>query len=680
MGVLSEPTSTLIQPWFDRQDDFLSLFPHRYDYLWAEHPAVGDRPVWRTERRHLLSDRLIRQAAYLYGVRFGAQTHYCLLDIDRYSQYHPQQDPFAIGRIVAALEPIGLVSYLACQSSYSGGIHLYLPFKQAQSSWCLAIVVATLLENAGFKLVPGHLEVFPNPKPFVPNQRPTLFNGHRLPLQAGSYLLDAEFQPVWTDESAFVAQWQFVRSRNEVERSHLRRILKQVRRQTHRVSHAADKFLNDLNAEIEVGWTGFGQTNRLLGRIAMRSYVFHHVLSGGVPLVGQALVDEIVATAQKLPGYHQWCQHHHDLEQRAIDWARCVEKSRYFHYGKVLQRSSLVLESPSPDLQVAVAGVPTWNQQQSSSARERIRSALAAMLEQGTLPPSTTARFRALVQAGIGGSTLYRHRDLWHPQAVDLVSDSSIDLTVDNSLDLDPVESLVSGYPPVPPNAFESVATSDCVTASAALTDKTLFSLLDRNSLQAGALLDPISRSPLEVGRNSTVMELPASGSRIQVNRQRDRMAQFLQSGDPILMAEALAWANQHPNQLISLDPSHSALGMPATVTTGRIPLADDSGRGGADSVDYSDLLAWIVVQIECCQWSSGDVSDRLYQLLGKRSQALLTDVELLIWADYIAGMSGVRCDFGQGDVKDGPDRPIAASCLPLWVESEYSLLDGRND
>lgn len=654
MVELNDRTSALIQPLLDSPDPFLALFPHRYDYLWAEHPAVADRPVWRTERRHLLSDRLIRQAAYLYGVRFGAQTHYCLLDIDRHSQYHPQQDPFAVAGMMAALEAVGLVSYLACQSSYSGGIHLYLPFEQAQSSWCLAIVVATLLENAGFKLTPGHLEIFPNPKPYVPNQRPTLFNGHRLPLQAGSYLLDHDFQPVWTDQLTFVTQWQFAQSRNDVQRSQLQRILKQVRRQTHRVSHSADKFLNDLNAEIELGWTGFGQTNRLLGRIAMRSYVFHHVLSGGVPLTGQALVDEIVATAQKLPGYHHWCQHQHELEQRAIDWARCVEKSRYFHYGQVLRQVKPLPEVTNPDLQAAVVDVPTWNQQQSSGARERIRSALAVMLEQGTLPPSTTARFRALVQLGIGGSTLYRHRDLWHPQAVDIASDSSSDMALTSSLDLDRVEPLSSESPPVPPNTFVSVAASDCVTASAALTDKTLFPPLGRNPFQDGGLVDQRSRSPMQLGRNSTVMELTRSQTRL--NCQRDRMEQFLQSGDPILMAEAMTWVNQHQeSQLIPPDPVHSALGMSAAASAREFPCSDDSGRrgvNGVDYVDYSDLLAGISVQIQCGQWSSAAVRDRLVQLFGKRSQALLTDSELLTWAGYVAAMSGVEYDGLECDVR----------------------------
>jgi hypothetical protein len=151
-------SETRFQYVHDWDDKFLSLFPHRFDYIWAEHSSPNAGVEWKTESRHPLSDRLIQQGAYLYGVRFGAETNYCLLDIDAHSTYHPQQDPFAISRIAAALEPLGLVSYIACTSSYSGGLHLYFPCQQTQSSWQLAIVLACLLENAGFKLQPGQLE------------------------------------------------------------------------------------------------------------------------------------------------------------------------------------------------------------------------------------------------------------------------------------------------------------------------------------------------------------------------------------------------------------------------------------------------------------------------------------------------------------------------------------------
>ena len=89
-----------VQEW---KDEFLSLFSHRYDYIYAQHPEPGKSPDWRTESRHPLSDRILRQGAYLFGVRFATDTQYCLLDIDIGSAYHPRQDPLALSRIQSAL-------------------------------------------------------------------------------------------------------------------------------------------------------------------------------------------------------------------------------------------------------------------------------------------------------------------------------------------------------------------------------------------------------------------------------------------------------------------------------------------------------------------------------------------------------------------------------------------------
>lgn len=110
------------------EDEFLWLFPHRHDYIYAKHPEPGQTPDWKTESRHPLSDRTLCQGSYLYGVRFSKATNYCILDIDAGSIY-PQRDRFAISRILAALELLGLVTAIPCTSSYSGGFHLYFPFQ-----------------------------------------------------------------------------------------------------------------------------------------------------------------------------------------------------------------------------------------------------------------------------------------------------------------------------------------------------------------------------------------------------------------------------------------------------------------------------------------------------------------------------------------------------------------------
>lgn len=535
---------------------FLALFPHRHDYIWAESPLPGQSPDWKTESRHPLSDRLIQQGAYLYGVRFGAETQYCLLDIDAASLYHPNHDPLALSRIAATLEPLGLVSYLACTSSYSGGLHLYFPFPIAQSSWHLAIAVSTLLENAGFKLLPGQLEVFPNPRPYVVEGQPSLFNAHRLPLQIGSYLLNQELQPIWGDQQSFVRQWEWVQSRNAIDTANLKYILKLARRRRFAVSGKADKFINDLNAEIEAGWTGHGQTNRLLGRITLRTYIFHHVLNQGEPLAGQALVDEIVKVATALPGYQEWCRHQHEIEHRAKEWVRCIENSHYYRYGDSPKKAP----SNSETLNQAIDQAPNRNQQRSAAARDRIRAAIADLLEQGNLPSRATARFHALLEYGIGGGSLYRYRDLWHPSCLGA---KTANAAVETSDELACPEGtanchkVTSLFLPPDGNTPPELTSSDfshtpehpSVGNSAPEQIETSSPQGIEYVLQALAAIKAQQEARQEANRmaHSQRQQLQQQASQAKVIA---RMRQYLTSGDPILVAEALAWAQINPGIL----------------------------------------------------------------------------------------------------------------------------------
>lgn len=474
-------TTTVLQPFHyvpESDDAFLGLFPYRFDYIYAEHPPWGERPHWQTERRYPLSDRLLLQPTRLYGVRFGSQTHYCLLDLDRGSPYHPHTDPLATARLLAALEGIGLVTPVACTSSYSGGIHLYFPLATAQPSWDLARAVATALENAGFLLRPGQLELFPNPKPYQIGEPPSLFNAHRLPLQAGSYLLNADWQPLWSDRIRFVQQWQLAQSRNTIDWDILHRLVQQAIGKPRQLSNKASQFLADLNAEIEPGWTGFGQTNYLLGRIAMRSYIFHSALTGEPPLTGQALVAAIVETARSLPGYAQWCRHQHEIVSRAEAWASCIENSHYFPYGSSRDKSQLPPDSTT------IEPKGSWNQKQAAASRDRIQAAMADLVAQNALPNGTTARFQKLVQYGIGGGTLYKHRDLWHPSHL---SESTLPGPDQPTHVPNPTTQPTSLLPAIARNGLKDEALTD-FAAEVSLQP-------GRNGALDGALLDSLERA-----------------------------------------------------------------------------------------------------------------------------------------------------------------------------------------
>jgi hypothetical protein len=576
---------------------FLGLFPHRYDYIWAVHPNPGAKPEWQTETRHPLADRTIQQGSQLYGVRFGTETSYAMLDIDIGSRYHPRQDPFGVDRLLLALEPLGLISALTIQSSHSGGLHLYFPFEQAQTSWKIALAISTLLENAGFKLYPGQLEIFPNPKPYATDGKPSLFGAHRLPLQMGSYLLDQDYQPVAYSQSRFVEQWTYCTNRNDLDKKQLDRLIKQIKRRCFKLSGKADKFLNDLNAEIELGWTGYGQTNRLLGRVAMRTYVFHHILHGGEPLDGDQLIQAIVAVAKALPGYQDWCQHQHEITHRAAEWARCVEESHYFPYG------TKATSQPKDNETIPAL---SYNQQRAEDARTRIKEAIADLLNRSALPSKATERFRGLLNYGIGGGSLYRHKDLWHPSFLD-----SHNLAVDPSKDWHSPTNLLNA---IDGNSNTNNASSDVYPTSDNDSVGNTFSVV--NSVPSYENIDPVVWLDI---RQAAATEMLQNSFDPAISHPVDRMQQQLYTDDPILVAEAWAWAQQHPDIPIKM-PSSS--------------LVDHL------NVDCSDQLVAITIQIDRLGWSKAQVQAELQHRFGCSRSAYLSPMQLTEWLAFLAVQS----------------------------------------
>ncbi|MEP0914176.1 hypothetical protein NDI45_25035 [Leptolyngbya sp. GB1-A1] len=540
MTALSPRASETFQYVEEHDNQYLSLFPHRGDYLYAEHPDPDESPQWKTESRHFLSDRLIQQGAYLYGVRFGKTTNYVLLDIDTGSLYHPSRDRLAISRMAEALEPVGLVSHVSVSSSYRGGnnpgLHLYFPFTQSQSTWTIALVAQTLLENAGFKLKPGQLELFPNPKPYG-EDGPTLYNGHRLPLQAGSYLLNADFQPIHTSRARFVQQWKFAEGRNDLDSRRLKQVLKQAKRRRYIVSGKAQKFLNDLNAEIEPGWTGAGQTNRILGKIACRARVFYHVHHGGSPLEGEALAQVIAEIAQSLPGYEEYCNHKAEIEERSRLYGRSSEK-RYYPYG-YRQRELDVEETKQNSTEQG--NVLNWNQQQSQAAQERIRKAVAELQEQGNLPSQKTARRNALRAYRISNKTLDKYPELWWESSESLQGEEYYPVDADLS-DAEGLKSLQGEeYYPMENNKLVGLSVCDAPQQQAQDSPTSgEFPDLREVSTVPKLIVPAFSNSSQTV---ASAVQQVIQFSLFQENRlaakREKQMRQWLQSGDPILMAEA---------------------------------------------------------------------------------------------------------------------------------------------
>ena len=625
-----------VREWDDR---FLALFPHRGDYLWAEHPEPKKRPEWKTESTHLLTDRMIQKGEYLYGVRFGATTQYLLTDVDARSAYHPNKDPLAIARLLEALEPLGLVECIIVRSSDSGGLHLYFPFEEAVLSWAIALVAKSLLEGKGFKLRGGQLEIFPNPKPAT--ESPINYNGHRLPLQQGSYLLNKDWEPIFSSHHAFVQQWQFAARRNQVSASEVERLAKSVQRKSYgkRIRTRGRKYLTDLNNDIEPGWTSSGQTQFLLGKIANRERVFYHALFGGEPLEGQALADQIAEVAQSLPGYLDFCRHQHEIHKKAAEWARAAE-GRYYPYPstskKLMQQP---LEEHSGDSK------PSWNEQQSQAAKDRIRRAVADQLEKGTLPVQATERKKVLRSYRIGNVTLDKYRDLWHPKEVKPLLDKKyhpLEGDSDNS------------------ESLKLLQDKECHPTN---TNKLVPDLAPALSVQeAGRVFDPAVGgaggfstgesatedvpSPLNTSHTGEA-EVSLAGPALvrQILAQiATKSQQFKQTRSNDLLPPDERYFRSKGKQLellsesLSSSPSSKASSPPNVLLNGSAVSEHDSGdseNGSAvavhsNSKDVGDVIAQVQVQFQRLGWTPAQAKSWIAEQFGGRSRWQLTDAELV--------------------------------------------------
>lgn len=315
---------------------FLKYFNHGWRFILAQTPEEGERVQWRTETRYPLEPRdlweLHQDPEYLLGLSFGSYTMFIAADIDSKSKNHPNRSRRRFDGVLEAMEGIGLCRPIILQSSDSGGLHIYWFLPQAAHSFSLAIAAKRALNKADihFRLIDGQLELFPNPKAYdlekVRNFRPL-----RLPLQAGSYLLDRNLERVndsvhtlvhWADWSANGQDLETLEvAMGEAVEWHKKELRFRRRR------NSIEQFRADLQNQIQTGWESYGQTNFLLWKFAMYGIIFEG-------LEGEELVKWMIETATKARGYERFCRHQHEIEKRVKDWAKCAQQYYYPYPGQ----------------------------------------------------------------------------------------------------------------------------------------------------------------------------------------------------------------------------------------------------------------------------------------------------------------------------------------------------------
>jgi hypothetical protein len=382
-----------------------------YPWAWIHKHPDGD--AWTTEKRYPLRPRVMwkhwQDAETLIGVRFGKQTAYGLLDIDKGSDYLNET---AVRDIFGALETIGITRPVVLRSSWSGGLHIYLPLPEPVGTFDLAVALKGTLEAQGFKVAEGQLECFPNTKTFGKHwlKQFVEYQGHRLPLQPGSgstLLASYNLQPIGGELDRFWSHWDFAAQAVDMEMLRCAIAAGKANRRKHkRVWSKLHQWRSDLEHEISEGWTANGQTNQLLKAIATFGRVF-------VGLAGDDLAAYVSDTARDRPGFHLYCRHQHEIHRKALCWARSVEG--YYHPCRQDAQGGKDRNATYP-LQPA----PDGNKARMWDAVRRINEARNELLHLGWAwmdkTPSDWAQ--AIVRlARCSMRTLYKYRSEWHPES-----------------------------------------------------------------------------------------------------------------------------------------------------------------------------------------------------------------------------------------------------------------------
>jgi hypothetical protein len=398
-----------------------TLFPHGWNWIYSDAPKRGIKPEWETVKKFPLAPvelwSLHQDENCIIGIRPDKDTRWGILDIDITSPYHPQNNPEALPKILATLEDIGIVRTLLCQSSHSGGLHLYLPLPEVIGSYGLAVALKMHLSAAGFKLRSGQLETFPNVKRYVPQgQGHSSYNGVRLPFQphTGFIVLDADLTPLpwnlddWLDAFDLASSCQnLTLLKRQIADAKLNHRI----RKGDRTPQSLESWQERIKLEKQ-GWSGPGETNEKLKAFACEARVFLGMDSE------DQLAQYIEKSAQSTPGFQEHSSHQKNLKQRSRDVAAWAMKY-YWPMGGPASR-----ETGYHGPQKSIADF-SYHQAKREAAQHRIREAIAQLQQSNTLPATATARAKAIVSiAKVSQHTLYKaiNKSLWHPDKFPTIS------------------------------------------------------------------------------------------------------------------------------------------------------------------------------------------------------------------------------------------------------------------
>ena len=206
---------------------------------------------------------------------------------------------------------------------------------------------------------------------------------------------------------------------------------------------------------------------------------------------------------------------------------------------------------------------PTENQQRALTAREKVRLAVINLSKQNLLPSGATKRFDLLCAHHVaGGSTLYINRDLWHPQYIGKQQRLALEIKTEAACAVGAAasEKVTSLLGSTARNKPYDRGSSDSVCHENDQKYETARNLPSDGALSVveAAAESVVERSPapkqlalniqwaLEVVQRNQQAQIEAKQQQYQQQQQRQRrteyearLRQWVDSGDPVLVAEA---------------------------------------------------------------------------------------------------------------------------------------------
>ncbi|MBW4536407.1 MAG: hypothetical protein KME09_20955 [Pleurocapsa minor HA4230-MV1] len=409
----------------------LKFFSHHWDFI-----LKREGESWYTENRYILNPRNFenywQDPKISLGLRFGGQTKFGCLDLDKNSNNNPLVNPKRYRRLLKVLNKIGIKRTILIRSSGNKGVHLFFFLPLGINSFNLACALFKVLSEHCFEIKAGQLEIFPNTKRYKKKGDGfSLFNGLRVPMQPGSgaTLLDPKtFEPLPGGAEEFVELMNSSCARQDFK------LLKEC------CNTARDWYCNfalnkqgraqwqkDIEYSLRFGFTGSGQTNDILKNLANLGRVFYG--SDTIPNLAKFIRERVV----DLPGYQDHCGHQDEIEKRAFEWATsainywsiwasCPQRKQNFTELWVEQEQ---LSGVEPKVKAAHRGRWGWvNQKRSDETMSRLKTILTDypldIMHKRVLKRMNFINEKCQVMFGtkFSRNTLNKpeYRDLWHPK------------------------------------------------------------------------------------------------------------------------------------------------------------------------------------------------------------------------------------------------------------------------